>query len=94
MQESDFDPMVLRRSMLGAMDIITAHLMCKERVVDLGRTTSLRETLEERLVLALEEIDLESMPAQWSLENAAMAISSEIALQMIFELSPDRDAKY
>lgn len=58
----------------------------------LGLSTSLvalttdREELEQRLVLALDETDLQKMPAQWSWETAAVAIAAHITQQMIDEL--------
>lgn len=58
----------------------------------LGLSTSLvalttdREELEQRLVLALDETDLQKMPAQWSWETAAVAIAAHITQKMIDEL--------
>lgn len=59
---------------------------------NLGLPTSLvslttdREELEQRLVMALDETDLQEMPAQWSWEAAAVAIAAHITRQMIDEL--------
>ncbi len=58
----------------------------------LGLPTSLvsltadREELEQRLLLALDETDLQEMPAQWSWEAAAVALAAHITQQMIQEL--------
>lgn len=59
---------------------------------NLGLPTSLvslttdREELEQRLVMALDETDLQEMPAQWSWEAAAVAIAGHITRHMIDEL--------
>lgn len=68
-----------------ALDLVTAHRIAKGLTLDQERVTAMRETLEERLVLALTEVDLGSMPSSWSWQNAAETMSVEIALQIIRE---------
>lgn len=93
MQHRSFDPLVLRRAMSGAMDMLMTHLVCIEHGYDLRRMTAVREVLEERLLLALEEVDIESMPALWSWEKAAESMSREIAIHIMFEQMSDQRGK-
>jgi len=68
-----------------ALDLVAAHRIAKGLTLDLGRVTAIRETLEERLTLALTEVDMGSMPSSWSWTKAAETLSVEIALQIIRE---------
>lgn len=62
MNPNEIDPVELRRSMRFALDLVTAHRIAKGLTLDLGRATAIRETLEERVMLALTEVDMGSMP--------------------------------
>ncbi len=72
-----------------ALDLVAAHRIAKGLTIDLERMTSIRETLEERLTLALAEVDMGSMPSTWSWQKAAETLSVEIALQIIREQKND-----
>lgn len=85
MKLTDLDPVLLRKSMRFALDLVTAHRIAKGLTLDQERMTAMRETLEERLVLALTEVDSGSLPLSWSWQKAAESISVEIALQIIRE---------
>jgi len=85
MDQSDLDPVLLRKSMRLALDLVTAHRIAKGLRIDQERMTAMREVLEERVVLALIEVDRGSMPSTWSWEKAAESIATEIALQIIRE---------
>ncbi|MES2840320.1 MAG: hypothetical protein V4794_08585 [Pseudomonadota bacterium] len=85
MNPNEIDPVLLRRSMRFALDLVAAHRIAKGLTLDLGRVTAIRETLEERLTLALTEGDMGSMPSSWSWPKAAETLSVEIALQIIRE---------
>lgn len=52
-------------------------------VVDMAKD---RQTMEDRLALAFEEIDLEDMPPQWSWKEAALALAQCIVATMLLEL--------
>lgn len=94
MKIGEIDPVVLRKSMRFALDLVTAHRIAKGLKLDQERLTAVRKTLEERVVLALTEMDVDSMPSTWSWQKAAETISTEIALQIIREQkheSPDPD---
>lgn len=51
-------------------------------VVDMARD---RRTLEDRLALAFEDIDLEDMPSQWSWEQAVLSLAQHIVVTMLYE---------
>lgn len=89
MQQNEFDPLELRRSMRFALDLVAAHQIARGLTIDLERMTAIRETLEERLTLALAEVDKGSMPSTWSWSKAAETLSVEIALQIICEQKND-----
>ncbi|MGV3725075.1 hypothetical protein [Hydrogenophaga sp.] len=94
MNTGEIDPVALRKSMRFALDLVTAHRIAKGLKLDQERLTAVRETLEERVVLALAEVDVGYMPSTWSWQKAAEAISTEIALQIIREQKhepPDPD---
>ena len=57
MHQNEFDPLELRHSMRFALDLVAAHRIAKGLTIDLERMTAIRETLEERLTLALAEVD-------------------------------------
>ena len=95
MSQNDIDPVVLRRSMRCALDLVAAHRIAKGLTLDVERMTAIREALEDRLTLAFAEVDLDSMSSSWSLEKAAETLSVEIALQIIHERQDEpRDPAY
>lgn len=85
MKMSEIDPVALRKCMRFALDLVAAHRFAKGLKLDRERLTAVREILEERVVLALTEVDPGSMPSTWSWQKAAEIISTEIALQIIRE---------
>lgn len=85
MNPSELDPVRLQKSMRFALDLVTAHRIAKGLTLDQERATALRETMEERVILALTEVDLCSMPLTWSWEKAAETLSVEVALEIIRE---------
>jgi len=95
MSQNDIDPVVLRRSMRCALDLVAAHRIAKGLTLDVERMTAIREALEDRLTLAFAEVDLDSMSSSWSMEKAAETLSVEIALQILHERQDEpRDPAY
>jgi len=45
-----------------------------------------RNTLESRLVIGFDEIDLDEMPLDWSWQRAALALAEHVVELMILEL--------
>ncbi|MES2839465.1 MAG: hypothetical protein V4794_04235 [Pseudomonadota bacterium] len=85
MNPDEIDPVELRRSMRFALDLVAAHRIAKGLTLDLQRATAIRETLEERVMLALAEFDIGAMPPAWSWQKAVETLSVEMALQIIRE---------
>lgn len=85
MNLNQIDPLELRRSMRFALDLVAAHRIARGLTLDLQRATAIRETLEERVMLALAEFDMGSMPSTWSWQKAVETLSVEMALQIIRE---------
>lgn len=85
MAPEQIDPIELRKSMRLALDIIMAHRIAKGLSLDSARVTALRDTLEQRVVFALQETDTEQMPEGWSWKKAAIEISAQVALAMVHE---------
>lgn len=85
MKLNQIDPVLLRKSMRFSLDLVVAHRIAKGLRLDQARVTAIRETLEDRLILALNELDWGAMPHGWSWQKAAERISVEIALQIIRE---------
>ncbi len=83
MNPSELDPALLRKSMKFALDLVVAHRIAKGLTLDQERATAVREVMEERVVLALSEVDPEFMPPEWSWEKAAQIVSVEVALEII-----------
>jgi len=83
MKLAELNPTQLQKSMRFALDLVAAHRIAKGLTLDQQRVTAIRETIEERVVLALTEVDSGSMPETWSWEHAAETIAVEIALQII-----------
>ena len=73
-------------------------MSAREGAADVGaqcgqRVTAIHESLEEPLVAAFSEFDINAMPSSWSWQKAAETLSVEIALQLIREQKhepPDR----
>lgn len=85
MKQTELDPVLLGKSMRFALDLVAAHRIAKGLTLDTQRATAIRETLEERVILALATVDLDTMPLNWSWQKAAETISVEIALQIVRE---------
>lgn len=85
MAPEHFDPIELRKSMRLALDIIMAHRIAKGLSLDPARITALRDTLEQRVVLALEQTDVRRMPQAWSWQKAAEEVSVLVALAIVQE---------
>lgn len=54
--------------------------------LDLACLTADRRTLEDRLIMAFEEIELEEMPPGWCWQQAAGSLAEYVVEQMLFEL--------
>lgn len=54
--------------------------------IDAVASASDRNTLESRLVIGFDDIDLDEMPSDWSWQRAALALAEHVIEQMIFEL--------
>jgi len=85
MQQSDLDSAQLRKSMQYALDLVAAHRIAKGLTIDQERMTSMREILEERVLLAMAKVDQGSMPSTWSWQKAAESIATQIAMAIIQE---------
>lgn len=81
----DIDPAELRTCMLLTLDFIVAHRVARDHTYDLARITAARDTLEQRVLLALAETDASEMPDGWSWRHAAHDISIRIALAIVEE---------
>lgn len=89
MELSDVDPLLIRRSMRLALDLLKAHRIAKGLSLDVGGVTAARESLEERLEAAFHKIDPNAMPSTWSSQKAAEILSVQAALQIIREQKSD-----
>jgi hypothetical protein len=85
MDTSSINVEALRLRLRLALDIIMAHRISKGLSLDRAKVTSARDTLEERVLLALEETDTSTMPAGWTWQAAAESISIPIALAIVQE---------
>lgn len=85
MAPEHIDPIELRKSMRLALDIIMAHRIAKGLSLDPAKVTALRDTLEQRVVLALEQTDFGRMPHTWSWHKAAEEVSVLVALAIVHE---------
>lgn len=79
------DPIELRKRMRLALDIIMAHRVAKGLSLDPAKVTALRDTLEQRVLFALEETQAERMPQGWSWQKAAEEVSVLVALAIVNE---------
>ncbi len=75
-----------------ALDIIMAHRVAKGLSLDPAKVTALRDTLEQRVLLALEETDITRMPQGWSWQKAAEEVSVLVALAIVNEQKNERPA--
>jgi len=80
------DPTRLQLLLRPYMDELVAARVKMNLPIQLPQITSDREELEQRLMLAFSEIDLQEMPAQWSWQEAAKTIAAQITDMMIKEL--------
>ena len=85
MASEHVDPIELRKRMRLALDIIMAHRVAKGLSLDPARVTALRDTLEQRVLLALEETDVARMPQGWSWQKAAEEVSVLVAISIVNE---------
>lgn len=53
---------------------------------DAGASARDRKTLESRLVMGFDEIDLDEMPLDWSWQTAAIALAEHVVELMILEV--------
>lgn len=90
MDLDDIDPAELRTCMLLALDFIVAHRVARDHAYDLARVTAARDTLEQRVLLALTETDVSEMPEGWSWKHAAHEIAVRVALAIVEE---DKNAR-
>ena len=79
------DPKELGACMRLALDIVMAHRIARGLTLERGRITAIREVLEERVLLALQETDESAMPLNWSWQQAAEQLSTQIALAIVHE---------
>jgi hypothetical protein len=77
------DPVLLRKCMRLAFDVVMAHRVVRGMPLDVQHITRLREALEQRVVDALAETDDTSMPSSWSWEKAAEALAMQVALALV-----------
>lgn len=79
------DPGELRKCLGLALDVVMAHRIAKGLSLDRGRVTLVRDTLEQRTLQALEEVDFGRMPKGWSWQKAAEGIALQIAVAIVHE---------
>ncbi|MBX3609180.1 MAG: hypothetical protein KF871_04725 [Hydrogenophaga sp.] len=68
-----------------ALDVVMAHRIARGLSLERERVTALRDLMEERVLLALEETDESSMPPDWSWQRAAEEVALQIALAIVQE---------
>lgn len=85
MNTDDIDIGELRKCMLLGLDFITAHYVAHTGSYDIARITAARDTLEQRVLLALTETDLSEMPEGWSWKHAAHEIAVRVAMMIVEE---------
>ncbi|QHE84886.1 hypothetical protein [Hydrogenophaga sp. BPS33] len=83
MHQDEIDTSELRVCLRLALDFITAHRIAHDGTYDVGKITTNRDTLEQRVLLALTETDFSAMPANWSWKQAAHEIAIRVALAMV-----------
>lgn len=85
MKREDINPEDLEKCLRLALDVVMAHRIARGLSLDRGRVTLMREVIEEHTLLALERIDLGSMPVGWSWKLAAESIAVQVALSIVNE---------
>lgn len=85
MRAEDIDPVELRRRMRLALDVVMAHRIARGLSLDRDRITRLRDVVESRVILALEETDASQMPEGWSWQEAAEKVALQVALTIVHE---------
>ncbi|MGC4395655.1 hypothetical protein [Hydrogenophaga crocea] len=85
MDVTSIDVGELRSRLRLANDVVLAHRIAKGLSLERERLTWAREIIEERVLLALEAVDIECMPRDWSWQQAAETISVQIALAIVQE---------
>lgn len=85
MAPEHIDPIELRKRMRLALDIIMAHRVAKGLSLEPAKVTALRDTLEQRVLLALEETESAQMPQGWSWQKATEEVSVLVALAIVNE---------
>lgn len=75
----------LRRHLWLANEVVLAHRIAKGLSLDRERVTWAREVIEERVLLALVEIDSACMPEGWSWQKMAETIALQVALEIVHE---------
>ncbi len=83
MTPDDIDIHELRQGMRLALDIVMAHRITKGLSLDRAKVTGIRETMESRVLQALEHVDQETMPADWSWQAAAESLAIQVALEIV-----------
>ncbi|QIM54815.1 hypothetical protein G9Q37_15760 [Hydrogenophaga crocea] len=68
-----------------AMDMVMAHRIVRGLSLDRDRITRLRDVVESRVILALEETDAAQMPEGWSWQEAAEKIALQVGLAIVRE---------
>lgn len=53
-----------------------------------------RSTLENRLIIGFDEIDLDAMPSYWCWKRAALSLAGYLVEQMILELDEGRQSYF
>lgn len=85
MRTEDIDPVELRKRMRLAFDVVMAHRIARGLSLDRDRITRLRDVIESRVVMALEETDASQMPEGWSWQEAAEKVALQVALAIVHE---------
>lgn len=85
MRTEDIDPVELRKRMRLALDVVMAHRIARGLSLDRDRITRLRDVIESRVILALEETDALQMPEGWSWQEAAEKVALQVALAIVHE---------
>ena len=85
MAPEEIDPIELRKCMRLAIDVVLAHRIARGLSLDRERITFLRDVIESRVVMALQETDASEMPAEWAWQQAAERIALQIALAIVRE---------
>jgi hypothetical protein len=85
MRTEDIDPVELCKRMHLAFGVVMAHRIARGLSLDRDRITRLRDVIESRVIMALEETDASQMPDGWSWQEAAEKIALQVALAIVQE---------